>query len=91
MYAVKGVSGEEWMFRALAMAMCLALVGLAILPISNMELTYWMAKQGASPEACLITDLGLGINGLILSTAFGMVSGGVGFAVGLAWLVGQSL
>lgn len=50
-----------------------------------------MAKHGASPEACLITDLGLGTNGLILSAAFGMVSAGVGFAVGFAWMVGQSL
>jgi hypothetical protein len=61
------------------------------MPVLNLEVTYWMSKQGASPEAGLITDLGLGINGLILSTAFGIVSGGVGFAVGAAWLVGQSL
>ena len=71
--------------------MCLAMVGLTVMPISNLELTYWMAKHGASPEACLIADLGLGINGLILSTAFGIASAGIGFAVGFAWLVGQSL
>ena len=85
------MNGEEWVFRGLAIATILALVGMAVMPISNLELTYWLSKQGASPEATLITDLGLGINGLILSTAFGMVTAGAGFVVGVIWLVGQSL
>jgi len=32
MYAYKGVSKEEWLFRGLAIAMCLALVGIAVMP-----------------------------------------------------------
>ena len=32
MYAVKEVSREEWVFRGLAIAMCLAMVGLAVMP-----------------------------------------------------------
>jgi len=59
MYAVKRWD-EDTVIKWMAVGMVLAMVGLAILPISNMELTYWMSKQGASPEAGLITDLGLG-------------------------------
>ena len=29
------VSKEEWLFRGLAIAMCLAMVGIAVMPISN--------------------------------------------------------
>ena len=88
-YAVKW--DEERVIKWLAVGMVLGLLAMAVMPVSNLELTYWMSKQGASPEAVLIADLGLGFNGLILSTAFGIASAGAGFVVGAAWLVGQTL
>jgi len=38
MYVSKGVSREEWMWRGLAIAMCLAMVGLAVMPLAVGEL-----------------------------------------------------
>ena len=35
MYAVKEVSREEWLFRGLAIAICLAMVGLTVMPAMN--------------------------------------------------------
>jgi len=78
--------------KTLVLGLMLIAIGMVIGGAENCSLlTYYMAKHGASPEATLVTDLGLGTAGLIWSTAFGIASAGLGFAVGLAWMVGQSL
>ena len=51
----KGVSREEWMWRGLAIAMCLAIVGMAVMPMAvgdaayslDTFLTCWSAAHGA--------------------------------------------
>jgi predicted transcriptional regulator len=53
MYAYKGVSREEWLFRGLAIATILALVGMAVLPAvhTGNYLAYLAAKNHDSDYA----------------------------------------
>jgi len=43
MYAVEGMSREEWLFRGLAVAMILAMVGMAVMPmaVGDIGLVYY--------------------------------------------------
>ncbi|HII61277.1 hypothetical protein [Pyrococcus horikoshii] len=89
---MKNQEGIEMWRKALVLGLVLMAIGMVVGGATgDSYLTYYMAKNGASPEATLVTDLGLGTAGLIWSTAFGIASAGLGFAVGLAWMVGQAL
>ena len=44
MYAVKEVSREEWVFRGLAIAMCLAMVGMAVMPLVSNQLAIYLSN-----------------------------------------------
>ncbi|WP_048055867.1 hypothetical protein [Pyrococcus sp. ST04] len=64
--------------KALVIGLVLMTVGMVVGGATgNSYLTYYMAKKGASPEATLVTDLGLGTAGLIWSTAFEITSAGL--------------
>ena len=92
------MSREEWLFRGLAIATILALVGTFIMPTSSIgDLTYYISTNsyftsGLDPETLnqvlTIWNIVVGINGLLISTAVG---GSVGFAIGLASAVGLPL
>jgi len=55
MYVSKGVGREEWMWRGLAIAMCLAMVGLVVMPavgIGHFEYSWvWGAANAAYSAA----------------------------------------
>ena len=84
------VSREEWLFRGLAIAMCLAMIGLAVMPIINTtNLAAYLASQGNGAGAAGSALAGAGLIrvspeiGMFLVEA-GLVSSstGVGIAVG---------
>jgi len=49
MYVSKGVSREEWMWRGVAIAMCLAMVGIAVMPLAVGDIAAYCAGAGEGP------------------------------------------
>ena len=88
------VSREEWVFRGLAIAMCLAMVGLAVMPaiISEQQAAYLgkkYADAGATSAGLLLGGtsamwLGLKMAEFAGAYALGLAAAGVATGVGLA-------
>ena len=98
MYVYKGVSREEWLFRGLAIATILALVGMAVLPAVNIVdlaayyiythdgLRAYGCTMGAASLMWLVMKIGgeLAAEELIVLGAGAAIGTGIGMAVLLA-------
>jgi len=82
MYAY--ASREEWLFRGLAIATILALVGMAVMPsVAIGDIGYSIGKRmGWDTTECQLW--GAAICGIALGIACGLIGGWSGAAVGLA-------
>ena len=74
------VSREEWLFRGLAIVMCLAMVGMAVMPLAVGEGwaigQYYLAKTGKlTPEASLAISLAAIWHSTVWGVAVGMAFG----------------
>ncbi len=84
------VSKEEWVFRGLAIAMCLAMVGMAVMPgIGLQNLTWYVTHNGAVAGGVAAGSgavVAAGISAAELSgiALAGAVTGGIGLVIGAA-------
>ena len=89
MFAVKEVSREEWLFRGLAIAMCLAMVGMAVMPMNVGLVHYYCAKQASKYDGWSLWDAAAiiwGIDSILWAYIAG--AGIVNPALGLAIAIG---
>ena len=90
------VSKEEWLFRGLAIAICLAMVGMAVMPLAVGDATAvysYIANRNLNPYAAsggLIIGFGLikASDILYLAELAGVASAGVGAAALVAAGIG---
>ena len=84
------VSREEWLFRGLAIAMCLAMIGLAVMPAFQPLDLYFEWKYGEGPN--LLNFLELAENGAIAGVAaYYSVVYATTFTVALAGIVAAGI
>ena len=81
------MSREEWLFRGLAIAMCLAMVGMAVLPaVSVGDVVWYVTNSDVMGAAALggsaaIIAAGIQSSELAGLALAGAVAGGVGAAI----------
>ncbi len=89
MYAVKGVNREEWLFRGLAIVMCLAMVGLAVSPAVGVgDIVWYVTNSDVMGAAALGGSAAIIAAGIQASEPAGLalagaVVGGVGAAIAI--------
>ncbi len=94
MYAYKGVSREEWLFRGLAIATILALVGMAVMPmaigdiglvyLANGDVLAGLGRIGGGIALDSGAILAVGLSGVETLSALALVGLiGTGIAAGI--------